>query len=76
MFLPAMSAPSRASPAPSHIFRRRRDPARDQAADHSGADVGQDVAELVGRDHHIELLRRHHQLHRKPSTITSSVEVG
>ena len=28
------------------------------------ADIGQDVAELVGRHHHVELLRRRDELHR------------
>ena len=35
-----------------------------QAADQACADVGQDVAELVGRHHHVVLLRRHHEFHR------------
>src|SRR5450759_431833 len=40
----------------------RREP---QTSDDSRAFVGQDVAELVGRHHHVELLRVHHELHRK-----------
>ncbi len=39
----------------------RRQP---EATDQPGADVGEDVAELVGGHHHIEMLRRHHELHR------------
>ena len=35
-----------------------------QPADQSGADVGEDVAELIAGHHHVVLLRRHHQLHR------------
>ena len=35
-----------------------------EAADQAGADIGEDVAELVGGHHDVVLLRRHHELHR------------
>ncbi|KAG0747456.1 hypothetical protein G6F24_015544 [Rhizopus arrhizus] len=34
-----------------------------QAADQASAQVGDDVAEQVGGDDHVELFRTHHQLH-------------
>ena len=39
--------------------------ARPEPADEARADVGQDVAELVGRHHHVEPLRLHDELHRE-----------
>ena len=65
MFVPAMSgaepcvACAIACFSPTHKARREAQP-----ADQTGADIGQDVAELVGRDDHVELLRRHDELHR------------
>ena len=47
--LPLADAQAGSEPQPAHQAR---------------ADVGEDVAELVGGDDHVVLLRRHHQLHR------------
>ena len=35
-----------------------------ESAGETCANVGENVAKLVCRDHHVELLRRHHELHR------------
>ena len=64
MPLPAMSGaePCTASKIAAFVadIRARR---RAEAADQPGHQVGQDVAEQVGRDDHVELPRVQHQLH-------------